>query len=106
MDERFGCDPGDLRVGVGPSLGPCCAEFINYREEIPPGLWAYRRDSARFDFWAMSRDQLVRAGVREDRIQVSGLCTKCRTDLFFSYRAERSTGRFAAVIGLRGKPEA
>lgn len=101
MAERFGCDPGDLRVGVGPSLGPCCAEFINYREEIPPDLWAYRHDSARFDFWTMSRDQLVRAGVGEDRIQVSGLCTKCRTDLFFSYRAEKSTGRFAAVIGMK-----
>jgi hypothetical protein len=101
MAERFGCDPGDVRVGIGPSLGPCCAEFTNYREEIPTELWAYRRDSVRFDFWAMSRDQLIRAGVPRDQIQISGLCTKCRTDRFFSYRAEKTTGRFPAVIGLR-----
>jgi len=101
MAERFGCDPGDVRAGIGPSLGPCCAEFKNYREEIPPELWSYRRDSVRFDFWDMSRDQLMRAGVPQDQIQVSGLCTKCRTDRFFSYRAEKTTGRFPAVIGLK-----
>jgi polyphenol oxidase len=101
MVERFGCRPGDVRAGIGPSLGPCCAEFTNYREEIPSELWAYKIDAARFDFWAMSRDQLIRAGVPRDRILVSGLCTKCGTDRFFSYRAEKTTGRFPAVIGLR-----
>lgn len=103
MAERFGCDPGDVRVGIGPSLGPCCAEFTNYRDEIPSELWAYKRDSVRFDFWAMSRDQLIRAGVPRDQIHVSGLCTKCRTDRFFSYRAEKTTGRFPAVIGLKNR---
>jgi hypothetical protein len=101
MVERFGCDPRDAHVGVGPSLGPCCAEFTNYRQEIPAELWGYRRDSVRFDFWAMSRDQLIRAGVPADQIAVSGLCTKCLADRFFSYRAAKTTGRFAAVIGLR-----
>ncbi|MGE5257750.1 MAG: peptidoglycan editing factor PgeF [Hyphomicrobiales bacterium] len=101
MAERFGCDPADVRVGIGPSLGPCCAEFVNYRQEIPRELWGYRRDSVYFDFWAMSRDQLTGAGVPQDQIHISGLCTKCRTDRFFSYRGERQTGRFPAVIGLR-----
>jgi YfiH family protein len=101
MAERFGCNPVDVRVGIGPSLGPCCAEFVNYREEIPSELWGYRRDSVYFDFWAMSRDQIARAGVPQDQIHISGLCTKCRTDCFFSYRAEKTTGRFPAVIGLR-----
>lgn len=103
MAERFGCDPADVRVGVGPSLGPCCAEFVNYRQEIPRELWGYRRDSVYFDFWAMSRDQLTRAGVPRDQIHISGLCTKCRTDRFFSHRGEKPTGRFPAVIGLKQK---
>jgi copper oxidase (laccase) domain-containing protein len=29
------------------------------------------------------------------------MCTKCHTDRFFSYRGERRTGRFPAVIGIR-----
>lgn len=98
---RFGCDPKDLLVGIGPSLGPCCAEFVNYREEIPSRLWAYRRDTGYFDFWTMTRDQLTAAGVREDHIETSRICTRCSTDRFFSYRGEQRTGRFPAVIGLR-----
>jgi polyphenol oxidase len=30
-----------------------------------------------------------------------GICTKCRTDLFFSYRGEQVTGRFSVVLGLK-----
>jgi hypothetical protein len=101
LRSDFGCAAEDLLVGVGPSLGPCCAEFVNYREEIPPRLWTYRRDSVYFDFWAMTRDQLTAAGVRGDRIEISRVCTRCHTDRFFSYRGEKRTGRFPAVIGLK-----
>jgi len=34
-------------------------------------------------------------------ISSSGYCTACRTDLFFSYRGERVTGRMIAAIGIR-----
>jgi YfiH family protein len=101
MRERFGCSARDVLAGVGPSLGPCCAEFVNYRDEIPREFWDYRRDSVYFDFWAVTRDQLIAAGVPAEHIQTSGLCTKCHTDRFFSYRGEGRTGRFPAVIGIR-----
>lgn len=100
MTSRFGCNPADIRAGIGPSLGPCCGEFIHYREEIPPAFWRYKGENRHFDFWAASRDQLSEAGVPEENIHSSRMCTRCRTDLFFSYRAERSTGRMAMVIGL------
>ncbi|WP_373498050.1 polyphenol oxidase family protein [Desulfococcus sp.] len=100
MTSRFGCDPADIRAGIGPSLGPCCGEFVHYREEIPREFWKYKGRNRHFDFWAASRDQLSAAGILEENIFSSGLCTRCRTDLFFSYRKERSTGRMAMVIGL------
>jgi len=102
MTETFGTRASDLLAGIGPSLGPCCAEFIHYRREIPESLWRYGVGNNHFDFWAMSRDQLQLAGVPAEHIAVSNFCTRCRTDLFFSYRAEKTTGRFAAVIGLEG----
>jgi hypothetical protein len=101
LQRRFGCRAQDLLVGIGPSLGPCCAEFVNYRSEIPERLWGYRRNPAHFDFWSMTRDQLTAAGVRAEHIELSRLCTRCHADRFFSYRAQRRTGRFPAVIGLR-----
>lgn len=100
MVDRCGCRPACLLAGIGPSLGPCCAEFVNYRNEILPGFWRYRDSRDHFDFWAISRDQLLRAGLVEAHIEVGGLCTRCRTDLFYSYRAEGTTGRFAAAIAL------
>ncbi len=45
--------------------------------------------------------QLRDAGLAEENISNLGLCTSCRTDLFFSYRKEQVTGRMMAVVGIR-----
>ncbi len=101
MILRFGCDPRDLRVGIGPSLGPCCGELRSFRRDLPPALWKYRREgTACFDFWAATRDQLIARGVPPEQIEVGGLCTRCHPERFFSYRAEKTTGRFPAAIGV------
>ena len=101
MKRHFGCRPEDILAGIGPSLGPCCGEFINYKTEIPKAFWSYKDAVHHFDFWAISSDQLITAGVPGENIESSRMCSRCRTDEFFSYRAEKTTGRFAAVIGLR-----
>ena len=49
-----------------------------------------------------NRQQLLEVGVPARSIEASPLCTKCRTDLLFSYRAEKGkTGRMMAVVGIR-----
>ena len=99
MVSRFGCRPGDIFGGIGPSLGPCCAEFKNYKEEIPAHYWRYRRAGDLFDFWRLSIDQLAAAGVPPNQVVLAGICTRCNVSTFFSYRGEkRAAGRFAAVI--------
>lgn len=102
MKETFGCRGKDILAGIGPSLGPCCAEFIHYRSEIPEALWEYRVDDTHFDFWRMSVNQLQAEGLLAAHIEISGLCTRCRTDMFFSYRRQKVTGRFATAIVLKG----
>jgi YfiH family protein len=98
---QLGCRPQNMIAAIGPSLGPCCAEFVNYRKEIPSRYWKYRRAGDLFDFWRISIDQLVDAGVPIKAISVAGICTRCNQHLFFSYRGQKNTGRFAAVIGIR-----
>jgi len=45
--------------------------------------------------------QLLDAGVSSKNISASDLCTVCRNDLLFSYRAEKGkTGRMLALLGL------
>lgn len=54
------------------------------------------------DLVEANRKQLLAAGLREENIQASELCTACRTDLLFSHRAEHGkTGRMFGAIGIR-----
>jgi polyphenol oxidase len=43
---------------------------------------------------------LREAGLKSENIATAAFCTACRTDLFFSYRRERDTGRQMAAIGI------
>jgi YfiH family protein len=68
---------------------------------IPPGHDP-PPPSVQLDLLAANRWQLMDAGVPENQIRASDLCTACRTDLLFSYRREgRRTGRLMAVIGIK-----
>ena len=100
MERKFGCYSRNIVAGISPSLGPCCAQFVNYQKEIPAMYWKHKDDRDHFDFWSISRDQLCDAGVLIENIDVSQVCTKCDTGNFFSFRGEKNTGRFASVIGL------
>jgi polyphenol oxidase len=54
------------------------------------------------DLVEANRQQLLAAGVAARNIAASSLCTNCRPDLLFSYRAEKGkTGRMMAVVGVR-----
>ena len=43
---------------------------------------------------------LKEAGLAAKNIFATDFCTSCRTDLFFSYRREKTTGRMLSVIGI------
>jgi len=101
MKTEFGVEPADLRAAIGPSLGPCCAEFVTHRKLFPQLFSRFMVRKDYFDLWKISRWQLVEAGLSEDHIEIAGMCTRCRTDFFYSYRAEKVTGRSATVAMLR-----
>jgi polyphenol oxidase len=101
LRELFGTQPPDLYAAIGPSLGPCCAEFRNFRRELPPHLWTYQVRPSYFDLWQLSRDQLIAAGLQLPRIDLAGRCTRCHPEEFYSYRRQKLTGRQGAVLALR-----
>ncbi len=102
MSDTFGCRPETILVGISPSLGPCCAEFIHYQKELPEAFWDCRCATSNcFDFWTISRMQLIEMGVNPANVATANLCTKCHCDQFFSYRAHGVTGRFGTVAGLK-----
>jgi YfiH family protein len=67
---------------------------------MPPGHQP-PAPTVQLDLLAANRAILAGAGVPPAQIFSSDFCTACRTDLFFSYRRERVTGRLMAAIGIR-----
>ncbi len=105
MQEKYGTQPEHLVAGIGPSLGPCCAEFVHYEEELPLSFQRYKVGDNHFDFWEITRDQLIRSGVPDRSISCARICTLCSAD-FFSYRracrmTKGVTGRNGSLIALR-----
>lgn len=110
MEAAFGTRPGDLRAGIGPSIGPCC---YTVEETVPAAFRAsgmkpvLRRSGGRtiLDLWASNTRQLLDVGVNCAAIEVAEICTGCTTHDYFSHRAERGvTGRFGMVVGIRQTP--
>jgi YfiH family protein len=58
--------------------------------------------SLHLDLPAANRRQLLDAGLKASAITMTGECTSCRPDRYFSYRAEHGfTGRMLSVVGVR-----
>ena len=122
LTDEFGSRPADLVAAIGPSIGPCCydvgSELVDafaaagHPRHLIDRWFALKDRGSGFSDWKGSslvldvaganRDQLVLAGVPEDRIHLSGLCTAMHLEWLTSYRAEKeSAGRLAAVIRAR-----
>lgn len=107
LGEHYASDPADLRVVIGPSAGPCCYavgdEVVTAAAPAFGSALLHRDDQVFFDLWAANRAALERAGVPGAQIETAGVCTITHADRFFSHRATGgATGRFGAIIGLRG----
>jgi YfiH family protein len=107
MAEAFDTTPRELIAAIGPSIGPdhyaigsdvlekikisfsdCADQFI-----------LHRKNKYFFDLWQANSFILSEMGV--DEIEISGICTCCNLDDWYSHRGENGkTGRFGAVIGL------
>ncbi len=118
LEDLYGTHPSDLYVGVGPTIGACCYEVdekVRAAFEANPIAREHARfttlqatnrvgdtsTSLRLDIAASNQAQLLATGVPADHIEMSGICTGDRRDLFYSNRMENSnTGRFAVVLAL------
>lgn len=109
MAAEYGAKPENLLAAVGPCIGQCCFETDG---DVPAAMRAALGDGAdaclerrgvkyHVDLAGLNRLWLLRSGVLPEHIDVSGLCTACRTDLFWSYRRMGDArGAQAAMIAL------
>jgi YfiH family protein len=99
-----GARPGDLRVALGPAIGPCCFEVGTDvagqfdAADVRPSP-SGRPDKRHVDLKTANRRLLEAAGVDPVHIDASPDCTHCDRARFYSFRRDGSaTGQLMGVI--------
>ncbi|MFI3175312.1 MAG: peptidoglycan editing factor PgeF [Bacillota bacterium] len=111
MIDTFGTNPKDVVAGIGPSISQSCFQidqpvidlfeknidfYRDYLKEDPSEQGKFL-----MDLWGMNAQLLRNMGV--ESIEISGLCTVCETEFFFSHRGMGDNrGSMAGIMELKG----
>lgn len=107
MEQQFYSNPGDLKVGIGPSISGEVYEvdkevYQAYaKNEHDVDLFFAKQSKGKYllDLWQANYQQLINSGVPKHSIELSNLCTFTLNHDFYSARRDGiHTGRNAAVI--------
>ncbi len=113
LEETYGCRPQDLTACIGPGFfGACYQVGVDvagvFRAEFPGafsrGILKPDAEAGKYrlDLAACNRLILLEAGIPDENITVSDVCTCCNRDVLFSHRGNRGKrGTLAAFFGLR-----
>jgi len=106
MKEYFGSDTKNIIAAVAPSIGRCCYEVdenvAKHFFDMPDSFTQINKKYM-LDLPNINKVQLLKAGLTEEHIEMSNICTACDVEHFFSYRKEQGcSGRFMSMIGLEG----
>lgn len=112
MKERYGTDPAQVYAAVGPSICQDCYEVSEdvigqIKETFDEALWQelfYKKENGKYqlDLWKANKTVMTEAGVREERIAVTNVCTHCNPEILFSHRsAGTARGNLSAFLALR-----
>lgn len=109
LTRLYGARPERMLAAIGPCIGRCCFETDG---DVPRAMTDALGEAAEpylerrgakwhVDLAGLNRQWLLRSGLAPARIDLSGLCTHCRPDLFWSYRrVGGARGAQAALISL------
>lgn len=97
-----------LVAAIGPSIGSCCFEvgddvYKLFKDKYPEQTFYKLLENGKrtVDLQGIIKLELLHAGLLEEKIYISDICTKCRKDLFFSHRGDNGrTGSLAAFMQI------
>lgn len=112
MEREFSANPSDLICAVGPVIGRCCYEIdeacaaeFKALSEIDTDRILTPKENGKYmaDLALTNKLLLMSAGVKEENIIVSDLCTRCNSDLLWSHRATMGQrGTMSAFMQITG----
>ncbi len=112
MEEAFGSKPSDLIAAIGPSIcrecyevgGDVAAEFERDFSTAPVVTPGRVPGKYQLDLWLANKLILLRAGIPEENISVTDICTCHNPGYLFSHRASHGRrGNLAALLYIRKK---
>ena len=114
MREAFGTRAEDVLACIGPSICRECyevgsevaLEFMEGYDRINWNSILTEKGNGKYllDLWRANEIVLLDAGVRQENIQVTDICTHCNSDYLFSHRRTgNERGNLAAFLGIREK---
>ena len=111
MQLQFDSEPEDLVSGIGPSIHHHVYEvgqdviaqvrenFSNFRGLLKPSA---HEGKAFLDLWAANKTLMIESGMKEENIEIMGMCSLSHESLFYSARRDGAvTGRMATGIMLK-----
>ena len=112
MHDKFGSDPADILAAVGPSVCQDCYEVSadvtdRFREVFDRSAWDelfYEKPDGKYqlDLWKANEKIFLEAGIREDHIAVTNVCTHCNSGILYSHRAMGDKrGNLCAFLALK-----
>ena len=109
MASHYGAKPENICAAIGPNIAQCCFEtdgdvpramLTQYGDAAAPFI-EKRGEKYYLDLKGINALSLQQAGIKN--IDISSLCTACRTDLFWSHRKVGSLrGSQAGIILCKG----
>jgi YfiH family protein len=111
MQNQYRSQPADILAAIGPSIGRCCYEVDSavadaFRQHTNSSSFLFPgagKDRWMLDLAEANSRQIMEAGVPENNIEVSGFCTTCNQDMFFSHRGSGGiTGRQINFMMIKG----
>lgn len=109
MHEEYGSEPKDMYAAIAPSI---CQDCYEVSEDVilevcktfdsadgqdkgyPHGLCEelfYKKDNGKYqlNLWNACKAYLIKAGILEEHIEITDICTCCNPDYLFSHRASQ-----------------
>ncbi|MBE6023645.1 MAG: peptidoglycan editing factor PgeF [Cellulosilyticum sp.] len=107
---KEGIPASEIEVAIGPSIGPCHFEVDEdvasaFIARFPNAAFIkYDTDKNKYciDLWECNKQSLLSAGILEEHVIVSGICTCCHDQIFFSHRkTSGKRGTLGAFMSLK-----
>jgi hypothetical protein len=101
--DVFGSNPANLIFVLGPSIGKCCYEISESLAILfPKDCLTFTKHKIKLDLVKANLKQLLKSGVKREKIFLSNYCTFCKPELFYSFRRDKNKRKkMTAFIGIK-----